>query len=194
MRPGRYFEEGGYYHLGSRGNFKQAIAIDDTERRSWIDLLSYVSRGHDWLILSHCLMTNHYHLLVRAGRDDVSDAMQVLNGEFSRRMNSRHRRAGHLFENRFRAKPVKTERHLFATCAYIVLNPCEAGMCAEPGDWPWSSYRACIGESHAPSFLAVGELMRLFGTSPSAARRAYESFVRSRQGRVSDTIFWGPDG
>jgi putative transposase len=194
MRPSRWFEEGSYYHVGSRGNFKQAIVVDDFERRSWIELVSYVTRNHDWLILSHCLMTNHYHLLVQAGKEEISDAMQVLNGEFSRRMNSRHRRAGHLFENRFRAKPIKSEQHFFATCAYVVLNPCAAGICEEPGDWPWSSYGACVGESHAPSFLAVGELMQMLGSTPARARVAFERLVRSRQGRVSDTDFWGDNG
>lgn len=193
MRPPREIEPGSYYHFGSRGNFKQDIVLDDFDRRMWVSLVGYVSRKQDWLILSYCLMTNHFHLVIQAGDDDVSAAMQVLNGEFSRRANRRHRRAGHLFENRFRAKPIRDEGHLFAACAYVVLNPCAAGICDDPAEWPWSSYGACIGTAHPPAFLAVGELLSLFAAEPARARELYRSFVRSRQGLVSDTEFWEPD-
>src|SRR3989442_14908419 len=106
MRGGRQIGEGCYYHLGSRGNFKQSIVIDDFDRAMWTQLLGTVTRRADWLILAYCLMTNHFHLVVQAGRSSVSDAMQVLNGEFSRRANTRWNRSGHLFQNRFPPEPI----------------------------------------------------------------------------------------
>jgi putative transposase len=193
MRDGRQIGEGCYYHLGSRGNFKQRIVADDFDRVMWIQLLGAVTRAADWLILSYCLMTNHFHLVVQAGRSSVSDAMQVLNGEFSRRANRRAERSGHLFENRFHSEPIVSDAHLLAACRYVDLNPCKAGICPNPDDWEWSSYRATVGEAHPPAFLAVGELLRLFGADPVKAREAYREFVLSRRVLVSDTGFWDGD-
>jgi putative transposase len=192
MRPPRQIATGSYYHIGSRGNFKQAIVQDDFDRRSWIQLAEYVTRKVDWLIAAYCLMTNHFHLVLQAGEEDVSAAMQVLNSEFSRRSNRRHGRAGHLFENRFYSKRIRNEKHFRAACAYVVLNPCAAGVCDDPADWPWSSHRATLGLDLPPSFLSVGELLKMFGRDAHGARAAYDRLVRSRHGRVSDTEFWTP--
>ena len=193
MRGGRHIGEGCYYHLGSRGNFKQAIVVDDFDRTMWTQLLGAVTRKSDWLILAYCLMTNHFHLVVQAGRSSVSDAMQVLNGEFSRRANGRWKRRGHLFENRFHSEPILSDAHLLEACRYVDLNPCRAGICPSPEDWQWSSYRAAVGKAHPPAFLAVGELLGLFGPDPVRAREAYREFVLSRHVLVSDTVFWDCD-
>jgi REP element-mobilizing transposase RayT len=193
MRDRRQFGEGCYYHLGSRGNFKQPIVADDFDRAMWIELLGTVTRTADWLIVSYCLMTNHFHLIVQAGRSSVSDAMQVLNGEFSRRVNRRSGRSGHLFENRFHSEPIVSDAHLLEACRYVDLNPCRAGICPNPDDWHWSSHRASVGTVHPPAFLAVGDLLGLFGPKPGEARAAYKQFVLSRHRLVSDTGFWDAD-
>jgi putative transposase len=193
MRDGRQIEEGCYYHLGSRGNFRQNIVIDDFDRTMWMQLLGAVTRSTDWLILAYCLMTNHFHLVLQAGRLSVSDAMQVLNGEFSRRANARWSRRGHLFENRFHSEPIRSDAHLLEACRYVDLNPCRAGICPSPDGWQWSSYRAAVGKAHPPAFLAVGELLGLFGRDPARAREAYREFVLSRHVLVSDTVFWDCD-
>jgi REP element-mobilizing transposase RayT len=193
MRDGRRIGEGCYYHLGSRGNFKQSIVADDFDRRMWIQLLGAVTRTTDWLILTYCLMTNHFHLVVQAGRSGVSDAMQVLNGEFSRRANNRWDRKGHLFENRFHSEPILSDAHLLSACRYVDRNPCKAGICAQPAEWEWSGYRANVGVAHPPAFHAVGELLGLFGRDPAKAREAYRQFVDSGPVLVSDTGFWEGD-
>jgi hypothetical protein len=101
---------------------------------------------------------------------------------------------GHLFKNRFHDEYIRGDAHLLEVSRYIVLNPVSAGICARPEDWPWSSYRASAGLDFAPAFLAVGELLRLFGTKPRQARMAYRAFVSDglvrwsdqRDGRVSE--------
>jgi putative transposase len=190
VRDRRHIGEGCYYHLGSRGNFKQPIVADDFDRWMWIQLLGAVTRTTDWLILTYCLMTNHFHLVVEAGRSGVSDAMQVLNGEFSRRANGRWGRSGHLFENRFHSEPILSDAHLLAACRYVDRNPCKAGICATPDEWEWSGYQANVGAVLPPAFHAVGELLGLFAADPAKAREAYRRFVDSGPVLVSDTGFW----
>ncbi len=43
-------------------------------------------------------------------------------------------------------------------CRYVELNPVRAGMVASPADWPWSSYRAHVGQVEAPARLDMNEL------------------------------------
>jgi hypothetical protein len=114
--------------------------------------------------------------------------MQLLNCGFARRMNRRYGRTGHLFRQRFYGGPIKDDAHLLEACRYIVLNPVRAGICKEPEEWLWSSYRATAGLDFAPEFLAVPGLLGLFHLRPEEARKAYVRFVAAARRQVSDTV------
>jgi hypothetical protein len=60
---------------------------------------------------------------------------------------------------------------------YVVLNPVRAGMVATPGDWPWNSYRAMVGEAPAPGLLETDRKLRAFPEEPTAALAGYRRFV-----------------
>jgi putative transposase len=170
---------GGIYHVGSRGNRGCEIYADDFDRRIFLKLLFLASSRFGWTCHSYCLMSNHYHLLIQLELEGLSEGMQLVNGSFARFSNRRHGYVGqHLFRNRFWSELIEEEQHLLETARYIVLNPVRAGICESPEEWLWSSYRACAGLDFAPRFLAVTTHLRLFGQAPSAARRAYRSFVR----------------
>jgi hypothetical protein len=57
------------------------------------------------------------------------------------------------------------------------MNPVQSGLCAEPSEWPWSSYRASAGLDAAPRFLDTDGLLSYFGDEPSAATSRYREFV-----------------
>jgi putative transposase len=166
-----------YYHVTSRGNNGRSIYADDLDRRLFLVLVERVARRHGWVVLGYCLMTNHYHLILRIPEGGLSAGMQVLNGGYALMTNARHGDTGHLFRNRFFSSTMYHDSHLLEACRYVVLNPCRAGICASGEDWPWSSYRACAGLVHSPAFLAAGELLGLFGTQPEVARQRYQQFV-----------------
>src|SRR4051812_22673735 len=151
----------------------------------FLKLLSLVSGRFSWICHSFCLMSNHFHLLIQLESGGLSAGMQLLNGSFARFSNRRHGNTGHLFRNRFWSQELASEGHFLETARYIVLNPVRAGLCEQPDDWAWSSYRACAGLDFAPTFLAATQHLRLFGARPSAARSAYCEFVRDGVGRPS---------
>jgi REP element-mobilizing transposase RayT len=179
-RAPRIQPPGTFFHVGSKGNNGRRIYADDFERRIFLMLLTKHVKRHDWILLTHVLMTNHFHLLLQLRRPSLSDGMCGLNGEFSRFTSARHRREpGHLFRNRFWSEPIQDDAHLQAIARYIVLNPVRAGICRSPEEWPWSSYRAVAGLEFMPAFLAGEELLKHFGKAADAAREDYRSFVRA---------------
>ena len=175
------------HHVASRGNDRQPIYSDDADRRAFLVELARVVRRYRWLVLAHCLMTNHYHLVLILPAGGLSDGMRELNGGYSRLTNTRHGRSDHLFRNRFFATELESDAHLLEACRYAVLNPIRAGLCALPEEWPWSSYRCCAGIEFASPSTATTALLRLFGPRPDEARRRYVAFVRAGTGSVSDT-------
>jgi putative transposase len=122
-------------------------------------------------------MTNHYHLLIRAEATGFAAGMQLLNCGHARRMNRKHGRTGHLFRNHYSWRAVESDEHLLETIRYIVLNPVRARICPAPENWRWSSYRATMDLDLPPDFLALADLLALFGTTPGAARDAFRTFV-----------------
>jgi REP element-mobilizing transposase RayT len=172
------------YHVFTRGNRKGAIVFDDLDRRRFLGIVADVVTRRRWNCIGYCLMTNHYHLLVETPDDDLSAGMHALNGHYAKAFNRRHGVSGHLFEKRFSAVPAESNWHLLELCRYVVLNPVDAGLCAHPREWPWSSYRACVGLARPEPFLDVERLLSLFGRDRARARRAFELFVEDGIDRV----------
>lgn len=176
-RPLRIEFEGALYHVMGRGNAQADIFLDDQDRQAFIDNLGRVCGRFDWRVWAWCQMTNHYHLLIETLRPTLSKGMREVNGVYTQRFNYRHGRVGHLLQGRFKAVLVQKETHLLELSRYVVLNPVQAGMTDTAGDWPWSSYRAVMGKTLAPDWLAVDETLHLFHTMRGPARRAFARFV-----------------
>jgi REP element-mobilizing transposase RayT len=177
-RPLRVLERGGLYHLVFKGNYGQPIC---TTREEWAELqkrLGRLAAKYDMAVLAFGLMGNHVHLLIRVGTGDVSKAMQELIGGYARWRNRKHALRGHLFQNRFWSKCVRSEQQFVITARYIDLNPVAAGMCTAPEDWEWSSCRAHLGLAHPPRFLANREFLRFFAPSRAAAIACYTQYLR----------------
>jgi putative transposase len=178
----RSVEPGGIYHVISRGNNRGQLYWDDHDREVFLSWLSRVAQKYDWVGLAYCLMTTHYHLLVQIADGGLSTGMQELNGEYARRTNRRHRRVGHLFQNRFFSSWVTSDEHFLGALRYVALNPVRAGICAEPADWPWSSHRAAAGLEYPIGFLALPRLLGFFGKRPAVAQSSYRALVGSERG------------
>lgn len=168
---------GALYHVTARGNRRQQIFLDDSDRERFLAVLSEVAREYSWRCQAYCLMRNHFHLLVETREPNLSVGMQRLNGVYAQSFNRRHGFTGHLFGGRFHSVFVATEPHLLQLARYVVLNPVRAGLSVHPGEWRWSSYRATAGIASPPRFLAARSLLRHFAEAPEDARAAFVAFV-----------------
>jgi putative transposase len=188
-RP-RHQEIGAYYHVVSRGNNKHVI-FDDELRGLFLRTLQAVARANEWRVLAFALMRNHYHLVLKIGVHGLSGGMCVLNTRFARSSNSRFERINHCFGQRFWSAHLETEHYLLNSVRYCHWNPPRAGICTEPSDSNWTSYRASVGLDEPHPVLAHSELLELFGADPAHARRALSGFVA--EGHVRCQAPWdGP--
>src|SRR4051812_39861368 len=112
-------QPGGCYHVTTRGNDGRPIQLDAVDCAIWERLLASASRRHAWDVLAYCLLTNHFHLLVRIPYGGLSEGMQLLNGGYARQFNKRHCRRDHVFGRRFWSKRARTEQHVIGSLHYI---------------------------------------------------------------------------
>jgi REP element-mobilizing transposase RayT len=153
----------------SRGSNRQEIFRFDSDRVDFLDCLDRVVARHKLGCLAYCLMPNHFHLVVETLDGRLSNAMKALNGRYALRFNLRYGRDAHLFKNRFGAVLQRSDDQLLWTLRYTVRNPVEVGLCNDPGEWPWSSYRASVGDVKPPRLLALRKLLPYFSDTPETA-------------------------
>jgi REP element-mobilizing transposase RayT len=174
---------GATYHLTARGNNGAAIFADDYDRMHLLGLLSHAAREQRWTCLAYCLMSNHYHLLVRTADSNLSSGIGWVHTRYVRRFNGRLGRRGHLFGERYHDRRVESDEHLVAAAAYVVLNPVRAGVVARPEEWRWSSYRATVDADEPALLVDVGALLGLLSTDFDRARTLYREVVEDVRSR-----------
>jgi REP element-mobilizing transposase RayT len=170
-RPLRIELAGGLYHVTSRGDRREAIYRDGQDRTDWLTVLGEVCSRFNWV--------------VETPEANLSKGMRQLNGVYTQRSNRRHGLVGHLFQGRFKGILVERDAYLLELSRYVVLNPVRAAMVSEAGDWPWSSYRAMVGQAPAPAWLETDWLLGQFGEERSRAQAVYAAFVRQGVGQAS---------
>lgn len=182
-RPLRLEIPGALWHVTSRGNEQRNIVRNDSDRHDFVRLLAEVVREYHWLLHAWVLMDNHYHLLIETPEATLSDGVKWLNQNYVQRFNRRYRRAGHLFQGRFKGILVEREGHLLELLRYVVLNPVRCGIARFAADYRWSSYRATAGLITPPSWLTIAWTLERFGGGDRAsAQEAYRQFVADGRG------------
>lgn len=163
-RPWRIEFEGALYHVLSRGNEQKDIFRDNEDRGSFLNCLGEMSVRFETDIFAYVLMDNHYHILLRTNRANLSKGMQWLGATYTRRFNNRHLRAGHLFQGRFKNIIVQNDAYLMQLSCYIHRNPLRAGIVKRLADFTWSSYPAyAYGKAH-PKWLNLDVILSQFRT------------------------------
>ena len=179
-RPWRIEYEGAYYHVLSRGNERRDIFYDDKDRHLFLETLTEVSDRFDVDIFAYVLMSNHYHVLLKTNRSNLSTAMQWLGVTYTRRFSNRHSRSGHLFQGRFKSLIVENEAYVVELSCYIHRNPLRAGMVKRLMDYKWSSYPSYAYGRKGPAFLNTDLVLSFFRGDDS--RLAYRSKVQRYAG------------
>jgi putative transposase len=170
-RAPRTTHPGAIAHVTNRGAAGQDIFLADGDHQLFLWLVEneVVSRG--WACHAFCLMSNHYHLLLKTPEGDLSAGMHAIGSGYANMFNRVHERRGHVFQGRFHSVPVQEERHAVELARYIALNPVRAGLVRRPSEWRWSSYAGTVNGTWLPHGLRSDWFLRQFGSS--AALRAF---------------------
>ncbi len=155
------------------------IFLDDRDRVFFMERLSRLLGETDTVLLAWALMTNHLHLLVRLTESRMATLMSRLLTPYAQRFNQRYGRVGHLFQNRYKSLVCEEQDYLLESVRYIHLNPLRVGLAPTLDDldrYQWCGHAALMGKGRMHA-QAVDEVLGLFGTHASSARKNYREFV-----------------
>ena len=189
-RKPRIHYPGALYHVILRGNARQDVFSDEKDRYRFYLLMQEGIERYGHRVLAFCLMTNHIHLALQVGEVSLSRIMQNLAFRYTRWVNWRLKRSGHLFQGRYKAVLVDADSYLLELGAYIHLNPVRASMVATPEAYPWSSHRAYLGNELIP-WLNTDYILSQFSATLSNARRQFVEFVAERSKDGHQDEFYG---
>ena len=169
--------KGAFYHVTSRGNQRTEIFWDDKDRAEFKRILERTKGRYSYILHAYVLLDNHYHLLIETPYGNLGRIMQNINTSYTVFINRRYRRAGHLFQGRYKAYIIDKESYLLELGRYIHLNPVRAGIVKRPEHYPWSSYRDYISVAGKEKITDTDDMLSSFSKSRTIARSAYGVFV-----------------
>ena len=133
------------HHVTQRGNGRQVILANDTDRVTYLELLREYSQLYGLGLLGYCLMSNHVHLIaVPHTPEALAQSLKQAHGRYASYWNARQSSSGHVWQGRFYSCPLD-DAHLWAALRYVELNPMRAGMVEMAQEWRWSSAAAHCG-------------------------------------------------
>lgn len=178
-RQSRIDAFGALHHVIARGIAGQAIFLDETDRERFIDRLGNVINDTETSCLAWALIPNHFHLLLKTGSTPLSTVMRRLLTGHAIEFNRRHKRSGHLFQNRYRSILCQQETYLLELVRYIHLNPLRAGLVEGLemlGRYKFAGHSVLLGH-WTNDWQDIGTVLRRFGERYGDARRKYSRFV-----------------
>jgi putative transposase len=178
-RQARLDIAGALHHVMLRGINKSAIFEDDQDRALFLQRIEKNITAADARVYAWVLMTNHVHILFKSGKQGISQVMRKQLTWYAQYFNHRHKRSGHLFENRYKSVLCDEDNYLLALIRYIHLNPLRAGIVKtveELNRYPWSGHSAVMGKRECP-WIDTDYVLAQFGNTKRKARNEYCRFV-----------------
>ena len=148
-RPARNKTSTGIYHVMMRGINHQNIFEEEEDYYRFLTTLDMMAQGYkpdgtpterNYTLYAYCLMSNHFHLLIREREDPLAMAVKRIASSYVYYYNHKYGRDGHLFRERFKSEPVNDMEYFTTLLRYIHQNPVKAGIVAEVKDYEYSSW------------------------------------------------------
>jgi REP element-mobilizing transposase RayT len=163
---------------------------DDHDRQDFLHRIETLVAAHAFTLYAWALLPNHLHLLVHTAQRPLARSMRALLSGYASAFNRRHRRSGHLFQNRYKSIVCEDEPYFLELVCYLHLNPLRAGLVpdiAALAQYPYSGHAALLGQQPYP-WQDTDTVLGHFASTRRRARREYTSFVAAgvAQGRCPD--------
>lgn len=127
-RQARLDAPGTLHHVIVRGIERGKIVADRQDRAAFVARMGDLAAATQTSIYAWALLPNHAHLLLRSGPQGLPKFMRRLLTGYAIRYNRRHRRAGHLFQNRYKSIVCEEDPYFRELVRYIHLNPVRAKL------------------------------------------------------------------
>ncbi|WP_432662549.1 transposase [Wukongibacter baidiensis] len=175
VRKAREKSSTGIYHIMLRGINKQDIFNDDEDRMKFIETLEKYKKVSEYEVYGYCLMSNHIHLLIKEGKEPISNTMKRIGVSYVYWYNIKYERYGHLFQDRYKSEKVEDDKYLMVVLRYIHQNPLKAGMVESIDKYKWSSYGDYVeGKS---TLINIGFIYNILNTNLNKAKDIFREFM-----------------
>lgn len=163
------------YHIMHRGIRRKEIFDTKEDYQVFLALMNKARKRYGSTIYAYCLMTNHYHILIGSGNEEIWKFVKMLGNQYAMYFNQRQGYNGHLFEARYKSVLVKDDSYFLQCSRYIHLNPVKASIVTVPQHYQWSSYRTIIGMEND----RITEKQKTLNYFKDNEPRRYQDFVEN---------------
>lgn len=161
-RRKRNWRPDAYYHVVMRGNNRENIFATNEDMYHLMRTIGHAHNDYRFSIMAFCIMTNHYHLLIRS-EDELSKIMMRINRKYSDYYSKRYHHVGRIYQKRYYSTAIEDPQGLLAVSRYIHRNPIETQipMVKELTDYPFSSFPYYSSpHSFSPPYLDTETILR----------------------------------
>jgi len=177
-RLARLDAPGVLHHIMGRGIERNKIFISDKDREDFIERLSAMAEEGALDVYAWALLPNHFHVLAKTKNRPLSSSMRRILTGYAVNFNKRHRRYGHLFQNRYKSIVCQEEAYLRELVRYIHLNLLRARIVKDFNGLnrsPWSGHSALMGRVER-KWQDTEYVLSFFGDG-RAGRKNYRKYV-----------------
>ena len=194
-RLARLDAPGVFHHIIIRGIERRKIFRDNRDRKNFLERLGRLLLETKTGCYAWAFLPNHAHFLLRTGEVPLATLMRRLLTGYVVSFNRRHKRYGHLLQNRYKSIVCQEETFLQELVRYIHLNPLRAGVVphlAALNSYPYCGHSALMGKRKWP-WQDVDYVLHSFGKGVGKARKEYLAYVEAgvEQGRRRDLVGGG---
>jgi putative transposase len=188
-RHARIVAAGAVHHLMVRGIAGNSIFFDDVDRDRFIDRVEGVFTEGRATCYAFALLSNHAHFLIRTGEAPMARLMRRILTGYAVSFNTRHKRSGHLFQNRYKSILCEEDPYFLQLVRYIHLNPLRVQQVTDLNaldSYPYSGHSSIMG--HTRRWLDAEYVLRQFSDKEGAARTLYRAYAEEgiAEGRRND--------
>ena len=184
-RKARIDAPGALHHIMVRGIEKRKVFLDNRDRERFLERLGEILTDTETPCFAWALIPNHFHLLLRTGLVPISTIMRRLLTGYAVFFNLRHKRNGHLFQNRYKSILCQEDTYLLELVRYIHLNPLRAGLVedlTELNHYAYGGHGTVMGKADR-DWQHVDYVLGFFGKKLSTARQKYFRYVEKGVGQ-----------
>lgn len=183
-RANRHYIPGYIWHITHRCHKREFLIKFSKDRSRWLHWLVQARKRYGLVVLNYTVTSNHIHLLAldKKGQQVIPSSIQLVAGRTAQEYNTRKKRAGAFWQDRYHATAIESGEHFRRCLVYIDLNMLRAGVVSHPSEWAFCGYNEIQHPRRKNKIIAYEELMHLLGFDQ------YDQMTAAYRGWVDDAI------